>query len=46
MLPTTRVNSDFCCVPKDHDDEALKGQLLDPGTTSELLSDLEELGQG
>ena len=47
MLPLTGANSYFCCcIPKDHYDEALKGQVLDQGTTSELLSDLEELGQG
>lgn len=47
MPPLTRANSYFCCcIPKDRDDEALKGQVLDPGTNSELLSDLEELGQG
>ena len=38
--------SSFHCNTEDHDDEALKGQVIDPGTNSELLLDLEELGQG
>jgi hypothetical protein len=33
-------------ITQDHDEEILEGQMLDPGTNSDLLSDLEELGQG